>query len=57
MQFLWWRKVPGENNFNGLSEVLKREVLVVNLDPAVEDYKYDCVIDIWDLVTVVEVMD
>jgi hypothetical protein len=37
--------------------VLKREVFVVNLDPAVENYKYDCVIDIRDLITVVDVMD
>jgi hypothetical protein len=37
--------------------VLRREVLVVNLDPAVEEYKYECAVDIRDLVTVVDVMD
>ncbi len=37
--------------------MLKREVFIVNLDPAVEDFKYDCAIDIRDLVTVVDVMD
>ena len=32
-------------------------MFVINLDPAVEEFKYDCIIDIRDLVTVVDVMD
>lgn len=39
------------------SEVLKREVLVINLDPAVESFQYQCEIDIRDLITVIDVMD
>lgn len=39
------------------SEVLKRSVVVINLDPAAEDYKYECSVDIRDLITVEDVMD
>ena len=35
---------------------LKREIVVINLDPAAESFKYNCDIDIRELVTVVDVM-
>ena len=38
------------------AEVLKREIVVINLDPAAESFKYNCDIDIRELVTVVDVM-
>ena len=38
------------------AEILKREIVVINLDPAAETFKYKCDIDIRELVTVVDVM-
>ena len=38
------------------AEVLKREIVVINLDPAAESFKYKCDIDIRELITVVDVM-
>jgi GTPase SAR1 family protein len=38
------------------AESLKREIVVINLDPAAESFKYTCDIDIRELVTVVDVM-
>lgn len=38
------------------AEVLKREIVVINLDPAAETFKYNCDIDIRELVTVLDVM-
>ena len=38
------------------AEVLKREIVVINLDPAAESFKYNCDIDIRELVTVLDVM-
>ena len=38
------------------AEVLKRNIVVVNLDPAAETFKYKCDIDIRELITVVDVM-
>ena len=35
---------------------LKREIVVINLDPAAESFKYNCDIDIRELITVVDVM-
>ena len=35
---------------------LKREIIVINLDPAAESFKYNCDIDIRELITVVDVM-
>jgi GTPase SAR1 family protein len=38
------------------AEVLKRDIVVINLDPAAETFKYRCDIDIRELITVVDVM-
>ena len=38
------------------AEVLKREIVVINLDPAAESFKYNCDIEIRELVTVLDVM-
>ena len=38
------------------AEVLKREIVVINLDPAAESFKYNCDIDIRELTTVLDVM-
>ena len=38
------------------AEVLKREIVVINLDPAAESFKYNCDIDIRELITVLDVM-
>ena len=38
------------------AESLKRDIVVINLDPAAELFKYKCDIDIRELVTVVDVM-
>lgn len=38
------------------SEVLNRNVYVVNLDPATNQYAYDCYVDIRELICVEEVM-
>jgi len=38
------------------AEVLKRDIVVINLDPAAETFKYNCDIDIRELITVVDVM-
>ena len=38
------------------AESLKREIVVINLDPAAESFKYNCDIDIRELVTVLDVM-
>ena len=38
------------------SEVLNRQVYIVNIDPANYNYGYECCIDIRDLITVEEVM-
>ena len=37
-------------------EMLKRDIIIINLDPAAESFKYKCDIDIRELVTVVDVM-
>ena len=38
------------------AESLKREIVVINLDPAAESFKYNCDIDIRELITVIDVM-
>jgi GTPase SAR1 family protein len=38
------------------AEILKRDLVVINLDPAAETFKYRCDIDIRELITVVDVM-
>jgi GTPase SAR1 family protein len=38
------------------AEILKRDIVVINLDPAAETFKYRCDIDIRELITVVDVM-
>ena len=38
------------------AELLKRDIVVINLDPAAESFKYKCDIDIRELVTVTDVM-
>jgi GTPase SAR1 family protein len=38
------------------AEILKRDIVVINLDPAAEAFKYRCDIDIRELITVVDVM-
>ena len=38
------------------AESLKRDIVVINLDPAAESFKYKCDIDIRELITVVDVM-
>ena len=40
-----------------LGEVLWREILVCNLDPAAEVFKYKCDIDIRDLISLDDVME
>lgn len=41
----------------GMAKTLKRNVLVVNLDPAAEKFRYECTVDIRDLISVDDVMD
>jgi len=40
-----------------MAENLKRNILVVNLDPAAETFKYRCDIDVRDLITLDDVME
>jgi hypothetical protein len=40
-----------------MASVLKRNILVINLDPAAESFKYRCDIDIRDLITLEDVME
>jgi GPN-loop GTPase len=40
-----------------MAETLRRNVIVVNLDPAAEIFKYKCDIDIRDLITLKDVME
>lgn len=40
-----------------MAETLKRNVIVVNLDPAAEIFKYNCDIDIRELITLKDVME
>ncbi|EGR30935.1 hypothetical protein IMG5_121020 [Ichthyophthirius multifiliis] len=39
------------------AQLLKRNILIVNLDPAADNFKYRCDIDIRDLITLDDVMD
>jgi GPN-loop GTPase len=41
----------------GMARTLKRNVLVVNLDPAAEKFRYECTVDIRDLISVDDVME
>ena len=41
----------------GMAKTLKRNVLVVNLDPAAEKFRYECTVDIRDLVSIDDVME
>lgn len=41
----------------GMAKTLKRNVLVVNLDPAAEKFRYECTVDIRDLISVDDVME
>ena len=41
----------------GMAKTLKRNILVVNLDPAAEQFKYECILDIRDLISVDDVME
>lgn len=41
----------------GMAKTLKRNILVVNLDPAAESFKYEAAADIRDLIMVDDVMD
>lgn len=41
----------------GMAKTLKRNILVVNLDPAAEQFKYECILDVRDLISVDDVME
>lgn len=41
----------------GMAKTLKRNILVVNLDPAAEKFRYECTVDIRDLISVDDVME
>lgn len=41
----------------GMAKTLNRNILVVNLDPAAESFRYDCCVDIRDLINVDDVME
>ena len=40
-----------------MAKTLKRNILVINLDPAAEKFKYECTVDIRDLISVDDVME
>ena len=40
-----------------MASMLKRRILIVNLDPAAEHFKYKCDIDIRDLIGLDDVME
>jgi hypothetical protein len=40
-----------------MAETLRRNIIIVNLDPAAEHFRYRCDIDIRDLITLDDVMD
>lgn len=40
-----------------MGEMLRRKIIVVNLDPAAETFKYKCDIDIRELISTEDVME
>ena len=40
-----------------MAETLRRNIIVINLDPAAEIFKYRCDIDIRDLISLDDVME
>ena len=40
-----------------MGQMLKRKILVINLDPAAETFDYQCDLDIRDLISVQDVME